>query len=302
MFFKNLSVYRLTEKVDFSLLEEALKTKQAKSPTYQEMHSYGFTAPFGKGEDAPLALVSQNFYLISTRKEERILPASVVKKELRKKVDEIEFRDKRKIYKKEKDQMKDELVQTLLPKTLTRENVIYAAIDPQQGLIYVDTASTSKAEELLSLLREVLGTLPIKPITIETSPEATMTHWLRTGRAENGFHILEDCELKDTYDEGGTIRCKRQDLFSEEILNHLRSGMIVTQLALSWHNKLSFTLDDKLVIKRIKFEEILLEEADKDGGDDAARFSASFVLMMLTFNEMLPSLLTALGGETKLSI
>lgn len=40
--------------------------------------------------------------------------ASVINKELRKKVDEIESRENRKIYKKEKNQLKDEIVQSIL--------------------------------------------------------------------------------------------------------------------------------------------------------------------------------------------
>ncbi|MDT4834549.1 Recombination-associated protein RdgC [compost metagenome] len=57
-------------------------------------------------------------------------------------------------------------------------------------------------------------------------------------------------------------------------------------------------LDDKLVIKRLRFEDLLQEQAEQDGGDDAlAQLDASFVLMMLTFRELLPALIEALGGE-----
>ena len=94
------------------------------------------------------------------------------------------------------------------------------------------------------------------------------------------------------------VRCKRQDLTSDEIQQHLEVGKQVTQLALAWQDKLSFVLDDKLTIKRLRFEELLQEQAEQDGGDDAdAQFDASFVLMMLTLMEFIPALLEALGGE-----
>lgn len=300
MWFRNLLVYRLTQQIPLTEEElvKALQTKLAKPCTFQELATFGFIAPFGKGEDAPLTHVSQDFYLIAARKEERILPASVVKEALQEKVDEIEARDARKVYKKEKDQLKDEIVQDLLPRAFSRKKVIYAAIAPKLGLILVDTTSTSKAEELLSTLREALGSLPVRPVTVKAAPSATLTDWVKIQQSAQGFQVLEDCELRDTHEDGGIIRCKRQDLTSEEIQLHLKSGKVVTQLALTWQDKLSFVLDDKLAIKRLKFEDLLLEEADKEGGDDAAsQFDATFILMMLTFAEFIPALLEALGGE-----
>lgn len=303
MFFKNTLAYRLTEKVDFSNFEEALKSQLAKPCTFQELASYGFIAPFGKAENAPLAYQVENYYLIATRQQERILPSSVVKTELQRKVDEIETAENRKVYKKEKDQLRDEIVQTLLPQAFIREKLTYAAIAPAQGLIFVDTTSASKAEKLLSLLREALGSLAIRPVQAQISTIAVMTDWLRYGEAKQGFEILNNCQLIDSVEDGGTIRCKYQDLTSEEITNHIKSGMLVNELALSWHNKLSFTLNNKLVIKRLKFEDILLEQADKDGGDDAnSQFGASFLIMITTLNEMLTSLLAAFGGEASADI
>ncbi|AZS49931.1 recombination-associated protein RdgC [Entomomonas moraniae] len=300
MWFRNLLVYRLTQSVSLNeeTLIKALETKLAKPCTFQELSTYGFIAPFGKSEEASLTHVSQDFYLIAARKEERILPASVVKEALQEKVDVIEARDARKVYKKEKDQLKDEVIQDLLPRAFSRKKVTYAVIAPSLGLIFVDTTSTAKAEELLSTLREALGGLPLRPMSVKVAPSATLTDWVKSQKASDGFHVLEDCELRDTFEDGGIIRCKRQDLSSDEIQTHLKSGKVITQLALMWQDKLSFVLDDKLAIKRIKFEDLLLDEADKEGGDDeVSQFDATFLLMMMTFSEFLPALLEALGGE-----
>ena len=55
MWFKNLLIYRLTQDlpVDAQVLETALATKPARPCSSQEVATYGFVAPFGKGEDAP---------------------------------------------------------------------------------------------------------------------------------------------------------------------------------------------------------------------------------------------------------
>ncbi|MEN4829341.1 recombination-associated protein RdgC [Pseudomonas sp. P39-UII1] len=300
MWFKNLLSYRLTQEVPFEAeaLEAALASKPARPCASQELTTYGFVAPFGKGEDAPLVHVSGEFLLIAARKEERILPSSVVNDAVKEKVEEIETEQMRKVYKKERDQIKDEIIQAFLPRAFIRRSMIFAAIAPRLGMILVNSASAKRAEDLLSTLREVMGSLPVRPATVKIAPVATMTDWVKSQQAAEGFYVLDECELRDTAEDGGIVRCKRQDLTGEEIQLHLSTGKVVTQLALAWQDKLSFVLDDKMVIKRLKFEELLQEQAEQDGGDEAAQqFDASFLLMMMTFTEFLPVLFEALGGE-----
>ncbi|MGE8333506.1 MAG: recombination-associated protein RdgC, partial [Pseudomonas putida] len=279
-------------------LEAALASKPARPCASQELTTYGFVAPFGKGEDAPLVHVSGEFLLIAARKEERILPSSVVNDAVKEKVEEIETEQMRKVYKKERDQIKDEIIQAFLPRAFIRRSMIFAAIAPRLGVILVNSASAKRAEDLLSTLREVMGSLPVRPATVKIAPTATMTDWVKSQQTAEGFYVLDECELRDTAEDGGIVRCKRQDLTGEEIQLHLSTGKVVTQLALAWQDKLSFILDDKMVIKRLKFEELLQEQAEQDGGDEAAQqFDASFLLMMMTFTEFLPALFEALGGE-----
>lgn len=300
MWFKNLLTYRLTQEVPFEpeALEAALASKPARPCASQELTTYGFVAPFGKGEDAPLVHVSGEYLLIAACKEERILPSSVVNDAVKEKVEEIETEQMRKVYKKERDQIKDEIIQAFLPRAFIRRSMIFAAIAPRLGVILVNSASAKRAEDLLSTLREVMGSLPVRPATVKIAPVATMTEWVKSQEAAEGFYVLDECELRDTAEDGGIVRCKRQDLTGEEIQLHLSTGKVVTQLALAWQDKLSFILDDKMVIKRLKFEELLQEQAEQDGGDEAAQqFDASFQLMMMTFAEFLPVLFEALGGE-----
>ena len=162
----------------------------------------------------------------------------------------------------------------------------------------MNSASAKKAEDLLSTLREAIGSLPVRPLTVKIAPSATLTDWVKTQKAADDFFVLDECELRDTHEDGGVVRCKRQDLTSDEIQQHMEAGKQVTQLSLAWQDKLSFVLDDKLIIKRLRFEELLQDRAEQDGGDDAlAQQDASFLLMMITFREFLPALFEAFGGE-----
>jgi recombination associated protein RdgC len=299
MWFNTLLAYTFTQEVAFDVetLETALATKKARACASQEMSTYGFVAPFGKGEDAPLVHVSGEFILISARKEERILPSSVVRDAVAEKVEEIELAQHRKVYKKERDQIKDEIIQAFLPRAFVQRKSIFAAIAPKRGLVLVNSNSPARAEDLLSTLREVLSTLPVRPVTVKVSPTASMTDWVRTKKAPENFTILDQCQMRDSNEDGGVVSCQRQDLTSDETQVHLESGKVVTRLSVAWQDKLSFILDDKMIISRLKFEDLLQDQAQQDGGDEAlGQLDASFTLMMLTLMDMLPELWEALGG------
>lgn len=316
MWFRSLLIYRLTQSVPAFLdrinlnkfddsvkpiefvLDDALATKPARACGNQEMATYGFIPPLAKGEDAPLVHCSAGYLLIAARKVERILPSSVVREALKEKIDAIEAEQLRKVYKKERDQLKDDLIQELLPRAFSRSRTTFAAIMPSEGLIVIDTTSAKQAEDLLSTLRECLGSLPVRPVTVKIAPTATFTDWLKQQQAAPDFHVLDQALLRDTHDDGGSITAKHQDLTGDEIQVHISAGKQVTKLAVGWQDKLSFVIDDGLAISSLRFTDLLQDQAQQDGGDDAlAQQDASFVLMMLTLEKFLPALLEALGGE-----
>jgi recombination associated protein RdgC len=300
MWFRNLLTYRFTRPVDLDAetVESALASRRSRPCGSQEAATYGFIAPLGKGPDAPLVHAAHGFMLIAARREERLLPSSVVKDAVAEKVEEIELKQGRKVYKKERDQLREEVMQTLMPRAFVRRSATFAALAPAASLLFVNAATYARAEELLSCLREVLETLPVRPIDVKVAPTFTFTEWLRAPQSQQTFTVLDECELRDAHEDGGVVRCKRQDLGSDEILQHLNAGKLVTQLSLAWQDKLSFTLDEKLAIKRLRFEDILQEQAMNDAADDAlSQADASFTLMMLTLAEFLPQLTNALGGE-----
>ncbi|HHE1113364.1 TPA: recombination-associated protein RdgC, partial [Pseudomonas aeruginosa] len=66
MWFRNLQIYRLTQdlQIDAAALEQALASKPARPCESQELTTYGFAAPFGKGPNAPLVHASRGRHLL----------------------------------------------------------------------------------------------------------------------------------------------------------------------------------------------------------------------------------------------
>lgn len=161
--------------MDANPFEKALGEKSVRLCASQELTTYSLTAPFGKGLDALLVHVGQDFFLISTRREERILPGSTAHNASKERVGEIETQQVYKAYKKERDRLKDGIVRTLLSCVFIRRSNIFATIVPNLDLILVDSAGVKKAEDLFPTPREVLSSLLVRPLSMEIASTATLT-------------------------------------------------------------------------------------------------------------------------------
>jgi recombination associated protein RdgC len=299
MWFKNLAVYRFTE--PFTLSSEALEQKLQQNPFRacgaHDEFSFGWTAPLGRASDA-LVHANNGFFMLCGKKEEKVIPASVINEMLAERVNEIEEREARKLPAKERTRIKDELIFELLPRAFSFSRKTYAYIDSQGGWLVVDAASPKKAEDLLSQLRKCIGSLPVVPIGAGIKPAATMTHWLLEQTAPSDIIIEDECELRSLEEEGGIVRCKRHDLKLPEIKNHLDSGKVVIKLAMSWAERLSFVLDEGLSVKRLKFLDLIQEQAaDIEAFDEVEQFDADFSIMTAELAQFFPRLLELFNVE-----
>jgi len=299
MWFKNLRLYRLTQPFSMApeALEEALASHAFRPCGGLEPVSLGWEAPTGVA-GGQLVHATGGCLMLCARRQEKVLPAAVVAERLGERVAEIEAKEGRPLGRRAKATLRDELVVDLLPRAFARSSRIYTYLDPANGWVVVDSASAARAEDLLSLLRESLGSLPVRPLAVRDSQAAIMTAWLE-GEADSGpFEPGDECELRDPSSDGAVVRCRRQDLDSGEVLGHLEAGKQVQRLAVSWGDRLTCRLEEDLAVKRLRFSDVLLEEAAESADDDpATRLDADFALMSLELARFLPNLVEAFGGE-----
>lgn len=297
MWFRNLRLFQLIEPFNLTAeqLHEQLEAGRFTPCGGSQLQTLGWTSPLGPDMNV-LAHAANGCIMVCLRREERVLPSAVVREALADKVREIEAAESRQVRRKEQQKLKDDIVFALLPRAFTRSSHLYAYIDPRNGWIVVDAGTAKRAEELISQLRESLGTLRARPVDVNQSPVALMTGWLTQG-APAGYEIGDECELREPVEGGGVVRCRNQDLQADEILNHLEAGKQVTKLAVSWDERLSCILADDLSIKRLRFLDLVMDEAAEVQADDAlARFDADFALLSLELSRFIPKWLDAFGG------
>lgn len=293
--FKNAMIYRLTKSLDWSekTLSDALENNQYHSCNQSEMSKFGWSTPL-KGSELLYFTVGKQILLLA-QKEEKILPAHVIKRELDARVEKLEQAENRKLKKVEKQTLKDDVVATLLPRAFSKYQQTALWIDAENNLIYVDAASAKRAEEALALLRKSLGSLPVVPLTFANEPSLVMQEWVAKESIPQWLVSLEEAELRDV--NNGVIRCKQQALDSDEILS-LVNSKYVTKLALEWEEHLSFVLNEDCSLKRLKFADQIREKNDDILKEDyAQRFDADFVLMTGILSKLTENLLHDFGGE-----
>ena len=299
LWFKNMMVYRLNRDLPLSAddLEKQLDAFTFSPCGSQDMAQTGWVSPMGNRGEA-LAHEVNGQIVICARTEQKILPSPVVKQALDAKIEKLEAEQSRKLKKTEKDSLKDEVLHSLLPRAFSCFSQTFMWIDTVNNLIAVDCASAKKAEDTLALLRKSLGSLPVVPLTMEKPIELTLTEWVRGGELPAGYDLMDEAELKALLEDGGVIRCKKQDLISDEIANHIEAGKVVTRLALDWQERIQFVIADDGSVKRLKFSDTLREQNDDiDREDFAQRFDADFTLMTGELAALIASLTDALGGE-----
>lgn len=306
--YRNLTFFRFPAPVAASILELATRASEdalgddtlgelladnALKPVGQlELSSRGWVTAW-PSEGALFRQLGDTVHL-ALGGEDKLLPPAVVNRELAKRLDEAEEREGRRPGGRARKRMKDEVVQDLLPRALVKPYRLDGYLDLQRGLLVVDTASRKAAEEFASMLRLTLGSFPALPINAEVAPRSVLTEWLVGGNYSNGagldqigLTLGDACRLQDAADGGGVVTVKGEDLRGEEVAKHLEAGKQCTRLALVLGDRVSFTVGEDLVVRRLRILDGAMDQLeDADSEDLQAELDARATLLVGEVGEL----------------
>ncbi len=281
--FKNIQLFIL-QQFDQSVdsLQHALSQKQFRACGDYEFKTLGWM-PF---EGDMFTFEANGCIFLRLRIQEKILPASVIQDFVNEKIAEIETAESRIVRRKERNEIKEQVTQSLLPRALPKNTDVLLYLDMANQWLVIDISSRQKAEDICSFLRATLGSFPAISPQFQISPSLFMTQWLKNQHTPDGFILGEDCKLVAS--EGESVTCKQMDLRSSEVQEHLNTGKMVEYLALNWDNHLELILDENFSIKRLKFNDITQEDEFTD-----------ITMMTLEFTRLIQTLFSVLGGLAK---
>jgi len=298
MWFKNLQIYRLPAPwpIAIDALEDQLGRKRFQPCGSQDLESRGWVAP---AHDERLVHAVGGQWLISLGLEAKLLPSSVVKQVAEERAEEIEAAQGYKPGRKQMKELKEQVMQELLPRAFSRRRKVGAWIDPQDGWLVIDAPSPTRAEDVLETLRQTLDGFPLALLRTERSPGSAMAEWLASGEAPGGFTIDQDCELRAVTEDKAAVRYVRHTLEGDEVKAHLTAGKLPTRLALTFDDRISFMLTEKGEVKRVQFLNVVQEQLDGGAESAAELFDAHFALMTGELRRLIPAVVGSLGGELK---
>lgn len=155
MWFKTIRPYRLTER--WGLSAEDLEQRLTKRPFVPcrpaQPQSTGWVSALAESAEN-LVHAAGPYWLLRLKREERLLPTTVVREEVNNRVGQIQLAEGRKVYRKERLTITDEVTQDLLPRAFTRSRSIEALVDERNGWLWINHASAPRAEDVLSVLRD----------------------------------------------------------------------------------------------------------------------------------------------------
>lgn len=292
MWFKQVTPFRLPELPEKRFLDESLGNSWFTEPQGLDWFSEGFTHPNAFTDLA--VFEAQKTMLISLKREEKVLPAEAIKHKLDEKVAKIQTSEGRNVGHREKHELREAIIDDLLPKALIKSSHTYGLFAGEW--LFVDTANRRKAENLLTKLREALGGLPAQQPITRQSPASLMTNWLLQGEAQGRFVLDSDVTLVGAGDVAPKVKISRKDLTAEDVVQHAKNGMTVTELGLVWNDRVAFILTQDLTLKRIQWLDVVQEEAEGSCDDAESMAYATQLLMETALSAILGELVDLLGG------
>jgi len=252
--------------------------------------SFGF-APVD-GDDLVVTLPSALAFGVKI--QERKLPAKAVEEAVAERVSDIEQRMGRKVGRKERLTLKDDVIAQLLPRTPPQSRLVIAYLDLQAHWLVVDATNATTAEVVASTIRQAIDGFPVIPAEGRIILSSVLTQWLAGSRSD-AFSMRGQAVLYDPVEPTHKARLQGHDLYASDAVNSLLSeGMVAGSMRLRWRDEIDFTAAQPWHLKRISMPEEMFEEAE--GNDESTRFTGDMHLQISALRDLLADYGKTMGG------
>jgi len=305
--FNNLMVWRLVEPLDVDPagMNEALAQHESQPPAAGEAERTGFIEPLGD-KGLFVETVAPGVELVAINTAKRMLPGKIVRRAVDGKVFEIEKNEARKVYAREKQRIKEDVLAEMLPRAFVDHSQVYALLIGDY--IFIGNSSAKRGEALLDALRGVLGSVKVVPVSVTPTPIRKYTRWFVKGEVEGSdkFTLGSQFVVHGTASEREAVKGSWPFSNDETLSDWIaQGGQDVTAIGMIWtsegmESEVPFLVNEMLGVKGIKWPAAIVDRAVSDAGEDAEDRQVARATLLLLSHEITAlwqDLLAALGGE-----
>lgn len=292
MFFKNAILYRIPQywNLPADQIEQALQQHIDTPIGSFDAVSRGWVAAQGE----QLVYTQGQHVLLKLRINKKLLPVSVVSTKVKEEIEAIKEREGYTPGRKQIKEIKEDVIQRLLPTAFVVSKDTPIWIDTKAGWLVVGTSSAAVAETCVSMLIKSLEKLPLETLYVAKPIAQTLTDWLATGDAPEQFTVDQDAVLAEKGSKA-KVRYTQHNLEGQDLQLHLEQGKQCTQLAMTWKDRVSFVINEKAQLKKINALDVIEETRNQE--EDS--FASDFALMTGELSSLIGALIEAFGGLAK---
>lgn len=231
-----------------TLSEETIQTRAAKDPEKLSAEAGGFV-PVIEGQPEHLFTMG-NLHFLRFEIRKRVIPAAVVTREVKKRIDAQPAPPARAM----RLQIRDEVLMDLLPRAFIAPSSFLVCIDAGHQLVIAGTSSAPASDWFSDTLRALFSGMKLESVTgAQGGIAETLRLWL-TDEPADGYHIGDAARLVGV--AGDKISAVNEDLLAENFLGMV-PGRSVDRLGLTWQNRLEFALSSDLKFGGIRFTDLM---------------------------------------------
>jgi recombination associated protein RdgC len=303
--FKTITAFKLDAATQGHLnaLDEAIPQATVADPDKTQWSRAGFADVI----QGPVFYGASGDRVFKVQIRERVLPGKVIRTHVLARAADLAMRQGSKCTRKQYAEIKEDVIASLLPTAFIKPVDILCLITGPY--LMIGTGSARQVDVVLDLLhhdayQDVL--LTTSSIMVNRQVGKWMTELLLNETTDGGvFHCGESVVLKGK--NKSAARFKDMDLASKAVQNSVENNMRPVEIAVKYkdehgNDRVHFTVSDQLILKRIKFADILVNEIkeDSEGGDAATEFDATCAIVAGEMKDILDKLLAEMSEEEEL--
>lgn len=301
--FKNVMAYKMMDAATIAAffqpeldLTDVIDAHLSVPPHATSWRRFGFATSDMFGENGTYFTGALGARVFSIGLQERALPGWVINQKLAERILRLEELNGRYPHRKEIAELKDHVIAELLPQAPIKVRSFY--VMAFGSWLFVEAGSAKTGDEICSFLRETLGGehgLRLRPLGgVDTQA------WLKRVAKDQEldevpnklFRHLGSAVLKSKTE--GIVRLKDVDFDTDDVELVFESGRAVVELSVGWRtdesfldgdevisDDIQFTINDNLMLKRLKFSDILAQQAHDESQDESqvAWFDATVAIV-----------------------